>query len=708
MDEHAAGTESERQAEAVLIAALLALGLVLWQRLRQPVSDLAADVTANPGTPIPLRPAYQAVARAFPLAWSSFVDGAEPLIVTAQQAGLALGGRAASATTGEQATMPPDVTPGVAIDGTPVRAVLVTMGQEVAADIGLLARSGAAVAAGDFLATLQARIQTGVTRVAGLLRQELVRAGRAARLAVYRATPGVDRWVWIARLDARTCFPAGVLIRTCQGLLPIEQVRAGEYVLTHQDTYRRVCQISKRLVVTDMITVVADDARVTATPEHPFLAERQGKLEWVEAGGLRLGDRLVRYLENDGQILDHGSQSVAVERRSNQSKDGRATRLQQYCLALITRFRPCMPRGLVNFDHCVAGGQVEINRVSPDRALLHQDDPQRREREPNMTLRFGFSNVATRATDGTEPPPDSFTRRGAELLPAGQADRERGRATARFGTVPSPRIDTNDRAATLTREVLCPVSGAGERAIDNAILFRRHHREELVAVGATLRYVGCQLVAVNRAVVEHLSSMAGPKGDATLTAGVLSRRIREFAISAVRVLSLVGGIARHRAEPPATSPHPGCGNGEGCPALLTDSFHTASITQRESHTQTITVYNLEVECDHSYVANGFVVHNCAVCWAMHGTVHDVSVRLSSHRNCRCQPQPLRRGQRPPTSGVDRFVALSASEQLDILGAGKFDLYQAGKLDLTALVGEGNDPRRGPYRYERPLKDLVRS
>ena len=66
-----------------------------------------------------------------------------------------------------------------------------------------------------------------------------------------------------------TCFAAGTLILARRGLIPIEQVKAGDEVWTHRGRWRAVTRTS--VAVRPTVTVNATTA-ITCTPDHPFWA----------------------------------------------------------------------------------------------------------------------------------------------------------------------------------------------------------------------------------------------------------------------------------------------------------------------------------------------------------------------------------------------------------------------------------------------------
>lgn len=98
---------------------------------------------------------------------------------------------------------------------------------------------------------------------------------------------------------------------------------------------------------------------------------------------------------------------------------------------------------------------------------------------------------------------------------------------------------------------------------------------------------------------------------------------------------------------------------------------------------------------------------CAVCWALHGTVHADSEVMVSHPRCRCHPEPL---ESPIAgvveSGIERFENLSVDQKRAILGPAKYRLYLGG-MQLPDLVGHASSKEYGKLVYEKSLKELTR-
>lgn len=95
---------------------------------------------------------------------------------------------------------------------------------------------------------------------------------------------------------------------------------------------------------------------------------------------------------------------------------------------------------------------------------------------------------------------------------------------------------------------------------------------------------------------------------------------------------------------------------------------------------------------------------CSACWFMEGQEFPANQGMDCHINCRCTQLPMtkswkemgfdipdNRGARP--SGSDLFARLTPAEQRQILGPGRFELYQQG-TPLTDFARHTHDPTWG--------------
>ena len=96
------------------------------------------------------------------------------------------------------------------------------------------------------------------------------------------------------------CFPAGTLVATPGGEKPIEQLHTGDTVLAEDPTTGTV--EAERVAATivhpasELASVgLSDGSGVTVTADHPFYVDASAvrkQAGWVQAGDLRVGDRL--------------------------------------------------------------------------------------------------------------------------------------------------------------------------------------------------------------------------------------------------------------------------------------------------------------------------------------------------------------------------------------------------------------------------------
>ena len=131
----------------------------------------------------------------------------------------------------------------------------------------------------------------------------------------------------------------------------------------------------------------------------------------------------------------------------------------------------------------------------------------------------------------------------------------------------------------------------------------------------------------------------------------------------------------------------------------------------------------------SDIVKGWIWHSatdertCAMCWAMHGTVHNVDEILDDHPNGRCAmaPETATWSQIGRMYGIDLsdlpdanpeirlgtslFMQLPAEKQIKILGPAKWAAWKDGKFTLSDLVGRKRSREWGTHRYEKSLAEL---
>ena len=120
-----------------------------------------------------------------------------------------------------------------------------------------------------------------------------------------------------AKVGKELCFVAGTPVKTDQGDIPIEQIKAGDYVYaenpeTGEKGLKRVLQTFEN-EISELVHVSANGEEIVTTPGHPFYVPNIG---WVGADELKAGDLLVLY---DGKqvtvekvTLEHLSTPVKV------------------------------------------------------------------------------------------------------------------------------------------------------------------------------------------------------------------------------------------------------------------------------------------------------------------------------------------------------------------------------------------------------------
>lgn len=572
----------------------------------------------------------------------------------------------------------------------------------------------------DMVARVEGAFNGGLTRALTISRTEMLDAYRAASAYTHRANADlVTAWQWYARLDSRTCFPAGTLVRTQRGEIPIETVNVGDTVLTHKNRWRRVYETTSRAYDGRLVRVEAGALRVTATADHPFLIERDGQLAWIAAGDIRVGDSVLTDRKLSGDESGHVLGEVAVERRGDHPDHREALPDQEGVLAGVPARDPVVPVGLIHFESDVPLGEDEVHRAHPslDGGFLDVGHAEPLEREADISLGDGLALVAAVAADRAE---TLVAHRGhdAELLTTGQAVVQDGRTSAQLAAMAtcSPAVQVESLPATRAVPVLSVSQLAFDGADKVTTGVRLGNGEDLLAAGADLGDGLCRCAA-GRPTEHAGSATGGHEANAAVGAGALDLRLGRSAAAPVGVGTLVESIASGRTELPSSLTNPGLGDVERSAAHLASPLHRTRVTARYDIPAVLKVHNLEVEGDHSYIAEGFAVHNCVACFSRHGRTYPTSEPgPDDHPRGRCTRLPKLASWKelgisapePPSllpNGEASFNKLSQAAQLQVMGPGRLDLYQSGSITWDQLATWRDTPQWRRSNQPTTVRDL---
>lgn len=131
---------------------------------------------------------------------------------------------------------------------------------------------------------------------------EAPRVGRAAvareRENKRRAEAGIPPipafWACFGRFGA--CFLPETLVTTTDGPKPIEELRPGTRVLTHRNRFRSVAKTMGRWYDGEIVELSIGRRKslpLTATTEHPILVQRDEKSLWLPINDVKVGDQVL-------------------------------------------------------------------------------------------------------------------------------------------------------------------------------------------------------------------------------------------------------------------------------------------------------------------------------------------------------------------------------------------------------------------------------
>lgn len=512
-------------------------------------------------------------------------------------------------------------------------------------------------------------METSRREAQALVRTAIQGVSNGARMAVFRANDDVVRGVQaLVTLDGRTTeiciarsgaawdlegaplpestrqepFPGyppwhfnalakGARITTPRGEVAIESVRVGDLVLTHRGRFMPVYATMKKRNQCGVVRRLhTDSGRVLwATDEHPVLVRGRG---WQRADQVEVGDECFQYAEHPMQA----SAGLASEVVANDRPPG----FDESFVPDEVVLNPALVRHAIHFerDHVIDEGEVE--HVPTDLMLVGDVNAGGGESVQEQLLapgRRGAHAIGERAADA--------------LLHAGHCG---GIVRAHALTVPT--VHRVSLGATAEPMVV------GAALHDGLTLGRATERADRVRLRA------------------HGDAMAlAPEAEPRLAPA-------EPSLNGPNTQSLLPVQVGDQI-------------GDGLPIAQVECWHTVRIIAVDVVEYHDDVYNLGVADDETYVADGVIVHNCRT--TLIAVLKSVREILGAGIGKR-KAAALRALPKATQSSMDGQVAASLtyeqwlktkpeSFQRDVLGRGKWELWQAGGLTLSELIDQSGRP-----------------
>ena len=226
------------------------------------------------------------------------------------------------------------------------------------------------------------------------------------------------------------CCTPGTLIMMANGFeIPIEEVRAGDMVMTRHGVRKVLCSaISGN--PNDLATIGCGETSLTVTTDHPILVGDQ----WVPAGDIKKGD-LVWATSTSAAATLTGSSTSSTSAQS--PKDGSfITRMRTRATTILQTLRQCLARSISAFTRPDEQTQTPKEPQQP-KPLSHcesQSQPSASNAKPTLSQRL-LERLASSAL-------------GRVLRFGGATGLSQSCATASFAKVSTlPRSDSSGSAA---------------------------------------------------------------------------------------------------------------------------------------------------------------------------------------------------------------------------------------------------------------------
>lgn len=390
---------------------------------------------------------------------------------------------------------------------------------------------------------------------------------------------------------ARECFDGGTKIHTDKGLKPIKDVRVGDKVLTHKGRFRRVKNKFSKIDKTVGFQTSMNKKKSFVTLNHPILDKNKN---WVEFGNLKVKDKVSHYprvvnypkweFNNSIDISEiySGRFGLKTDSKYVETTDKHGVKLKRfvevdydlgYLIGLYLADGYKMPdnrRTTFTFNKKEKDGwPEELKNVIREKFGFDKFQ----EREKNNTGQLSFCNkligqvLDFLVVSGT----GEMKGLSEESYDLGSKDYFKGVLDG---------LMTGDGCLTNTANK--SLNGISEKIVD-----------DIIFISSVIGYpLSSRKVKKNPKTEKLWDGRTVNRSKMTHTVSFLDTRKRSCNL----ISEIVSSGFRDRND---------AGHIYG-----TDNYSVCSLTEVDNDLKNIRVYNLEVEEDHTYVTEHFVVHNC--------------------------------------------------------------------------------------------------
>ncbi|HNX48666.1 MAG TPA: hypothetical protein PKL08_00760, partial [Thermoanaerobaculaceae bacterium] len=438
-------------------------------------------------------------------------------------------------------------------------------------------------------------------------------SGRAAAAKAAPAAAGAPVFTHSAVRDSGTCIAPDTLVSTERGHVAAKDVTLDDRLLTHAGRYVHPEGIVVSEVNEQIVHLHVDGRVLALTHDHPVYVRAGAGFEWRDAGQVAVGDLVV----SEATVKGPG-EPVGHDLNLGETPDGEALGFERGSLPGVHVRAQGVPVGAVSLDDERVADE-EVHGPSTDGGLLGVGVALDGERLADKALDGRLAGERLVAGVGAEPPFVDVRRSDALRLPAVVAGDEVDRAAAELGAVGAPRAGgvremgaaplALSGAGTVVHAGLAaplvPVGGRGlgEEPLPADLALTDDTRPTLAADGAVP--VGVSGHARAGAVDLLLPVDAGVLN----AAGLAEPR---------RLLSHVRRAPEADRAGLAADRFGGLQNGTAVEAFGHESIVLQRVSLIERRAYAGEVFDFTIPGDHTFWAEGVLVHNCDVCAAQDG------------------------------------------------------------------------------------------